>query len=236
MEVQVAPQEALPAPQEVAANVNALADAIEFIFQSITDVQDDEALNTIWIRSERPYRIEISLRMLQQTILLFGQIHPECFNLAVLSLSGHFLNIMCSTLTLLLVVNMESRMVLPIDPCVDTYDGPYNFHSTETRKEITILKQEFNDVLQMRIPGWDTNLMDWSPYGISSNGRRKDAAFLVLQEMAHQNGTTHSGRMTTHDSIQLRKNLMVQMLMIKNNEAAGNIPAEIRAALRVLND
>ena len=44
MEVQVAPQEALPAPQEVAANVNALADAIEFIFQSITDVQDDEAL------------------------------------------------------------------------------------------------------------------------------------------------------------------------------------------------
>jgi hypothetical protein len=37
--------------------------------------------STIWIRSERPYQIEISLRMLQETISLFGQIHPECFNL-----------------------------------------------------------------------------------------------------------------------------------------------------------
>ena len=44
--------------------------------------------STIWIRSERPYRIEISLRMLQQTFFLFGQIHPECFNLAVRKLAS----------------------------------------------------------------------------------------------------------------------------------------------------
>ena len=44
VDVQLAPQEALPAPQEAAANVNAVANAVEFIFQSITDVQDDEAL------------------------------------------------------------------------------------------------------------------------------------------------------------------------------------------------
>ena len=44
MEVQVGPQEALPAPQEAAGNVNALADAVEYIFQFITVVQDDEAL------------------------------------------------------------------------------------------------------------------------------------------------------------------------------------------------
>uniref|UniRef100_A0A8R7R4V7 Uncharacterized protein n=1 Tax=Triticum urartu TaxID=4572 RepID=A0A8R7R4V7_TRIUA len=85
----------------------------------------------------------------------------------------------------LLVVNMGSRRVLPIDPCIDAYGGPYNFHSTEMRKEITMLKQEFNNVLQLRIPGWNTNLMDWSICGKSSTGRRKDSAFLVLQEMAH---------------------------------------------------
>ncbi|KAI4975416.1 hypothetical protein ZWY2020_049023 [Hordeum vulgare] len=38
------------------------------------------------------------------------------------------------------------------------------------------------------------------------------------------------------DSIQLRKQLMIQMLTIKHNEAAGNIPAEIREALRVITD
>ena len=72
----------------------------------------------------------------------------------------------------LLVVDMETRRVLPIDPSIDVYGGPYSFHSTETRKEITMLKQEFNNVLQMRIPGWNTNLMDWSMHDISSNGRR----------------------------------------------------------------
>ena len=44
MDVQLAPQEALPAPREAAGNVNALADAVEYIFQFITVVQDDEAL------------------------------------------------------------------------------------------------------------------------------------------------------------------------------------------------
>jgi hypothetical protein len=67
---------------------------------------------------------------------------------------------------------METRRVLPIDPSIDGYGGPYNFHNTETRKEITMLKEEFNNVLQMRIPGWNSNLDDWSTHGIASNGRR----------------------------------------------------------------
>ncbi|KAI4976776.1 hypothetical protein ZWY2020_050383 [Hordeum vulgare] len=65
---------------------------------------------------------------------------------------------------------------------------------------------------------------------------RKDSAFQVLQEMAHQTGTTASMRCKTDDSIQLKKQLMIQMLSIKHNEVAGNIPAEIREALRVITD
>lgn len=44
VDVQLAPQEALPAPQEVAGNVNAVEDVVEYIFQFITVIQDDEAL------------------------------------------------------------------------------------------------------------------------------------------------------------------------------------------------
>ena len=38
------------------------------------------------------------------------------------------------------------------------------------------------------------------------------------------------------DPVLLRSQLMVQMLMVKDNKAAGNIPEEIRVALRVLNN
>lgn len=77
--------------------------------------------------------------------------------------------------------------------------------------------------------------MDLPGDSMSSNARRKDSGFLVLQEMAHQIGCLRSmGWMSTNDSIQLRKQLMVQMLTVKDNEAAGNIPEEIRAALRVI--
>ena len=44
MDVPLAPQEASPAPQEAPSNVNAVADAVEYIFQYITVVQDYEAL------------------------------------------------------------------------------------------------------------------------------------------------------------------------------------------------
>jgi len=44
VDVQLAPKEALPAPLEVAGNVNAVEDAVEYIFQFITVVQDEEAL------------------------------------------------------------------------------------------------------------------------------------------------------------------------------------------------
>ncbi|KAM0869192.1 hypothetical protein ACQ4PT_040844 [Festuca glaucescens] len=43
--------------------------------------------STIWIRSPLPYMIEITLGMIQQSILAGGRVHPDCFNLAVHGLS-----------------------------------------------------------------------------------------------------------------------------------------------------
>lgn len=44
--------------------------------------------STIWIRSARPYHIEISLRVIRETICLHGQVHPDCFNIAVRKLAS----------------------------------------------------------------------------------------------------------------------------------------------------
>lgn len=52
----------------------------------------------------------------------------------------------------LLVVNMMRRVVV-MDPAVDIRRVEENTHTKEMRKEITLLKQEFNNVLQARIPG-----------------------------------------------------------------------------------
>ena len=39
--------------------------------------------STIWIRSSRPFPIEISLRIIRDTIRGDGVVHPLCFNLAM---------------------------------------------------------------------------------------------------------------------------------------------------------
>ena len=39
--------------------------------------------NTIWINSPHPFPIEISLRIIRDTIRGDGVVHPLCFNLAV---------------------------------------------------------------------------------------------------------------------------------------------------------
>ena len=45
--------------------------------------------STIWIRSDTPYRIEVSLRMLHDTLFLTNiSLHPACFNLVVRKLAN----------------------------------------------------------------------------------------------------------------------------------------------------
>ena len=45
--------------------------------------------SSIWIRSDTPYRIEISLRMLKDTLFVTStSLHPDCFNLAVRKLAS----------------------------------------------------------------------------------------------------------------------------------------------------
>ena len=71
----------------------------------------------------------------------------------------------------LLVVNRMRRRVVVLDPSRDVGQVGESTHNKEMMKEITLLKQEFNDVLQARIPCWNTPLMDWR-HSMSSNARR----------------------------------------------------------------
>ncbi|KAM0835644.1 hypothetical protein ACQ4PT_062814 [Festuca glaucescens] len=63
------------------------AHAVTQMYNFIMEVDDQDALNTIWIRSPLPYMIEITLGMIQQSIRAGGRVHPDCFNLAVRGLS-----------------------------------------------------------------------------------------------------------------------------------------------------
>ncbi|XP_073362434.1 uncharacterized protein [Aegilops tauschii subsp. strangulata] len=110
----------------------------------------------------------------------------------------------------LLAVNIENRRTLLIDHSNESFLGSEDFHDKELKKEALIVLKEFGSSL--------------------------DSGFKLLQEMAHQDDTLGHNISRTSDSIQLRKNLLVQMLTIKGNEAAGNIPAEITAALRFLDE
>ncbi|KAI4982048.1 hypothetical protein ZWY2020_022540 [Hordeum vulgare] len=191
VDVQLQMHEALPAPLADAYNVHAVEDVVDYIFQWIIDAQEDEALNTIWIRSARPYHIEISLRVIRETICLHGQVHPDCFNIAVRKLANAEVETTAGT-----------RMF-----------GKKHLQSwTEQGPRTTAL---IDNAIVEPFPKYD--VFNSTIYLLPFTCVDSNYALLV-------------------DSIQLRKQLMIQMLTIKHNEAAGNIPVEIREALRFITD
>ena len=72
----------------------------------------------------------------------------------------------------LLVVNRMRRRVVVMDPSFNMFDREDSTHNILMRKEISLLKEEFNNVLQTRIPGWNTHIMDWGEDTIYSAGLR----------------------------------------------------------------
>ena len=72
----------------------------------------------------------------------------------------------------LLVVNRLRRRVVVMDPSFNTFDPEDSTHNILMRKEITLLKEEFNTVLQTRIAGWNTQIMDWEQDTMSCAARR----------------------------------------------------------------
>ncbi|KAI5013589.1 hypothetical protein ZWY2020_037102 [Hordeum vulgare] len=204
MDVMLHPHEAVPLFLAVAHNLHAIEDAVDYIFQWITVAQEDEALDIIWIRSTRPYPIEISLRVIKETICLSGQIHPDCFNLGVRKLAS---------------AQVETTTGTRMFGKKHFLDLRFHYHaravrhsSTEQGPRTTVL---IDNVVVEPLPKYD--VFNSTIYLLQFTCVDSSYALLV-------------------DSIQLKKQLMVQMLTIKHNEGSGNIPDEIRAALRVITD
>ena len=59
-----------------------------------------------------------------------------------------------------------------MDPSFNTFDPEDSTYNILMRKEITLLKEEFNTVLQTRIAGWNTQIMDWEQDTMSCAARR----------------------------------------------------------------
>ncbi|XBI34927.1 hypothetical protein VPH35_120677 [Triticum aestivum] len=275
-------------------------DAVEYIYNYVMDSSDEEELDTIWIRSPRPFVIELSLRTIQDTMRGDTWVNPNCFDPAVRKLtsdaiqrnagtdfvgSTHMFDLRfhrlarvliqtglgqaeCTNLLInngivwplpkygvlmtpsihllplylvdssygLLAVNIENRRTLLIDHSNESFLGSEDFHDKELKKEARIVLQEFGSVLQQGRPGLNPHLVNWPQDHTFITAPRLDSGLKVLQEMAHQDDTRGHNMSRTSDSIHLRKHLLVQMLMIKGNEAAGNIPAEIIASLRFLDE
>ena len=64
------------------------------------------------------------------------------------------------------------RRVVVMDPSFNMFDPEDSTHNILMRKEITLLKEEFNNVLQTRIADWNTQIMDWEEESMSCSARR----------------------------------------------------------------
>ncbi|KAI4980067.1 hypothetical protein ZWY2020_016820 [Hordeum vulgare] len=215
-DVQLQMHVALPAPLADAYKVHAVEDAIDYIFQWITNAQEDEALNTIWIRSARPYHIEISLRVIRETIYLHGQVHPDCFNIAVRKLAS---------------AEVETTAGTKIF-------GKKHFFDLRFHSQARALRHSWTEQGLRTTALIDNAIVEPFPkYDVFNSTIHLTCVYLLhLPQYLLPFTCVDSSYALLVDSIQLRKQLMIQMLTIKHNEAAGNIPAEIREALRVITD
>ncbi|KAI4970346.1 hypothetical protein ZWY2020_001260 [Hordeum vulgare] len=195
MDVQLQMHKALPAPLADAYNVHVVEDVVDYIFQCIIDAQEDETLNTIWIRSAWPYHIEISLRVIRETICLQGQVHPDCFNIAVRKLAS---------------AEVETTAGTRMFGKKHFFD--LRFHSQQGPRTTALI----DNAIVEPFPKYDVF---------------NSTIYLLPFTCVDSNYTLLVVNMERG-----RKQLMIQMLTIKHNEAAGNIPAEIREVLRVITD
>ncbi|XBH88638.1 hypothetical protein VPH35_075902 [Triticum aestivum] len=202
------PQEDLPAPLHLLPPPrHFVEDALEYIFGFMKGVHDEQTLDSIWIRSDTPYRIEISLRMLKDTLFVTSaSLHPECFNLVVRKLASAEVerhagtNMVGGKHYFDLQFHAQSRAL--------RYSWMPQGHRTSTL---------INNAVLQPFPRYDVFNSTFIRYLLSLSIPDSSYGLLV-------------------DPIMLRSQVVVQMLMVKDNLAAGNIPQEITAALRVLNN
>ncbi|XBI75889.1 hypothetical protein VPH35_069195 [Triticum aestivum] len=180
-------------------------DAVEYMYNYVMVSSDEEELDTIWIRSPRPFLIELSLRTIQDTMRGDTWVNPSYFDLGVRKLISDAIQRNAGT-----------------DFVGSTHMFDLQFHRLARvlsqagvgQAECTNLL--INHVIERPLPKYNV-LMTLSIYLLP----------LYLVDSSY-------GLLA--DSLQLRKHLLVQMLMIKGNEAAINIPAEITACLRFLEE
>ncbi|XBI41682.1 hypothetical protein VPH35_126117 [Triticum aestivum] len=248
--------------------------AVDFVYDFITLSSDEEQLDL------RPFPIEISLRIIRDTIRGDGVVHPLCFNLAVHKITTdaaertagtssvgktHFFNLGFHEQARALRqtwLSQEQRtnalinnVVLEPFPRYDVFHTPaIDFHDTELQREALLVKQELSFILQQEAPDRNNQLLEWpeqenihvSPWRYCFKFLLQycffcdnmDSGFKVLQEMALLHETIGNDMVhnmpRTDDPQSLRKRLMVQILMVRENEAKDNIPDQVRAALRFI--
>ncbi|VAI11750.1 unnamed protein product [Triticum turgidum subsp. durum] len=200
------PQEDLPAPLHLLPPPrHFVEDALEYIFGFMNCVHDEQTLDSIWIRSDTPYRIEISLRMLKGTLFVTSaSLHPECFNLVVRKLAS---------------AEVERHAGTNMVGGKHYFDLQFHAQSRALR-------------------------YSWMPQGQRTSTLINNAVLQPFPRYDVFNSTIYLLPLSIPDSsygllvdpIMLRSQVVVQMLMVKDNLAARNIPQEITAALRVLNN
>ncbi|XBJ16658.1 hypothetical protein VPH35_008239 [Triticum aestivum] len=200
------PQEDLPAPLHLLPPPqHFVEDALEYIFGFMNGVHDEQTLDSIWIRSDAPYRIEISLGMLKDTLFVTSaSLHPDCFNLVVRKLASAKVERHAGT-------NMVGgKHYFDLQFHAQSRALWYSWMPQGQRTSTLI-----NNVVLQPFPRYDVfnSTIYLLPLSIP------DSSYGLLM-----------------DPIMLRSQVVVQMLMVKDNLAAGNIPQEITAALRVLNN
>ncbi|XBI49104.1 hypothetical protein VPH35_112728 [Triticum aestivum] len=209
------PQEDLPAPLHLLPPPrHFVEDALEYMFGFMNDVHDEQTLDSIWIRSDTPYQIESRLRMLKDTLFVTSaSLYPECFNLAVRKLAS---------------AEVERHAGTNMVGGKHYFDLQFHAQSRALRYSWMSQGQRTSTLINNAV------LQPFPRYDVFNSTIQLTCVDLLLYLLPLSIPDSSYGRLV--DPVMLRSQVVVQMLMVKDNLAAGNIPQEITAALRVLNN
>ncbi|ONM12437.1 hypothetical protein ZEAMMB73_Zm00001d001918 [Zea mays] len=230
------------------------ADSIDVLCDYIMAIEDDTTLERTWVRSFNPFKIEISVKDLQNILTINQDMIIRCFDMAVRLLANkesrrpkeeiinnrkHYMDMRFWVLMpwkfngchALFVIDHVKKHVTFID-FIPTQDWCKHMPYKRFAEAIIMASKKYKIAYSKKRSGWAEDIFKWEhtiQTGVPIDLRGFNTSYLVLQAMAMWGNDRRLK--FVGDAKTLRKNFVIDLLSYEDNSCRYAIPANIQQRL-----
>ncbi|AQK59154.1 hypothetical protein ZEAMMB73_Zm00001d053277 [Zea mays] len=230
------------------------ADSIDVLCDYIMAIEDDTTLEMTWVRSFNPFKIEISVKNLQNILTINKDMTLRCFDMAVRLLANkescrpkgeiinnrkHYMDMRFWVLMpwkfngchALFVIDHVKKHVTFID-FTPTQDWCKHMPYKRFAEAIIMTSKKYKIAYSKKRSGWAEDIFKWEhtiQTGVPIDLRGFNTSYLVLQAMAMWR---NDRRMKfVGDAKIVRRSFVIDLLSYEDNSCRYAIPANIQQRL-----